>query len=122
MFHVEHFPEMFHKRKSRKDLEEVEGIEEEKLGAKTNGRSALGVHLSLRLFAGLDGIAPRNLFVPARMEGPSPGLGDRPANHAMESSGFPNRAQVDVDDDCPDDYDCGKVVQNVADSDRRSAK
>jgi len=32
MFHVEHFPEMFHKRKSRKDLEEVEGIEEGKLG------------------------------------------------------------------------------------------
>jgi hypothetical protein len=32
MFHVEHFPETFHKRKSQKDLDEVQGIEEGKLG------------------------------------------------------------------------------------------
>src|ERR1700679_253481 len=113
MFHVEHFPKMFHEEDDADDQVESgrvasgevaswQDVEEGKRETKNQRRSALGVHLPLRLFASLHRIASRNLFIPGRMEGPSPSFGDRPANHAMESPGHPNRAQVDVDDDCPD--------------------
>ncbi len=73
------------------------------------------VHSSACFFVGLLRVAPGDLLVPCRMEGPSPRFAHRAANHGLESARLADGAQIDVDEDAAEHDEGGDVVENVAD-------
>src|SRR5664279_4879011 len=72
-------------------------------------------HLAARFFAGLLGVASGDLFVPCGVKGRGPGFAYGAANHRLESAGFADRTQVDVDKDTAEHDEGGNVVDDVAD-------
>src|SRR5579883_2228032 len=81
-----------------------------------------GAQASERFFVGLARIAPGDLLIPGGVEGPGPGLAHRAARHGFEGAGFPDRAQVDVDED-PAQHDQRRdVMHDIADGDGHAAE
>src|SRR5712692_10943570 len=73
-------------------------------------------------FTGSTGIPPCDLLVPGWMERPRPSFADRTPGHGLESTGFPERTKVDVDEDSAQHDEGRNIVQDVADGHRNSTE